>query len=593
MTKKKNTVEGEAVSLTQYFVELPRPEYVLIAILVIGTLFGIGVGIQKYSGFELLIKGSYDGILLLSLPAFVCAVLTKLMARQIPLKRIVATALVAEMLYVLTYIASMMLTQYGTFYAELSVFLGAGIIFVIWYAVGRLVFILKIRAALFAILQLFVHLLFLFNSGIIAFEKEPISSIPKFYIVSLIFLAALYMFFLIINAPMRKSFGVSSTDAFSMFIAQWLYHNKDLEEALENVGSKARVLLSFMAFERSKDRIFFVVPCIHFGPFGNLGGSEFSNLVAKELDKKYNSTTFVFHGTATHDLNPVSSSELNKVVNTCERCIKEAKYVRAEVYLAKGREEECRADVLRINDCAFIGLSRAPETTEDINFGLGLAMMAEAEKNAKIAIVADQHNAETGEITTFEPGSKVGFDYTQAIIQAVTAKKTKSNKLMIGISKRAVDLPFIGSAGIKTAVFSTNPEYVLILVDANGIAPQFQERIISEIQKLGKEYNKEWSVGVYTTDTHEINIIRGGLNPIKEEGLLLEEIKIGVVEAMLDLSEAKFFATKKWFDINTLGAKQSIEIVSTVNSIVAVAKIVGPIILISSIAIIAFILTKI
>ncbi len=589
----KDTVEEKAVSLTQYLIELPPVEYFLIAILVIGSIFGIGIGTQKYLGFDLLLKGGYDGILLLSLPAFICAALTKLMARQIPLKRIAATAVVAETLYALTYFVSMVLSKYGVFYAELSVFIGAGIIFVIWYVVGRLVFILKLRAAFFAIVQLFIHLIFLFNSGIIAFEKESTSSIPKFYIVSLIFLGALYVFFLIINAPMRKSFGISSTDAFSMFIAQWLYHNKDLEEALENVGTTAKVLLSFMAFDRGKDKVLFVVPCIHFGPFGNLGGSEFSHLIAKELDKKYNSTTFVFHGTATHDLNPVSSSELKNVLNACERCIKEAKYAAAKLYIENGKEEECKANLLRINDCAFIGLSRAPHTTEDINFGLGLAMMAEAEKNVKIAVVADQHNAETGDITTFEPGSKIGFNYTQAIKQALAKKKVKKSKLMLGVSKRAVDLLFIGSAGIKIAFFGSRPEYVIILIDANGITPEFHERIVAEVQKLGKNYNKDLVVGVYTTDTHEINIIRGGLNPIKEEGLLLEEIKTGVVEEMLDVSEAKFFATKKWFDINALGAKQSIEIVSTVNSIVAIAKIVGPVILISTIAIIVFILTKI
>ena len=304
---------------------------------------------------------------------------------------------------------------------------------------------------------------------------------------------------------MRKSFGVSSTDAFSMFVAQWLYQNKDLEGALENVGSKAKVLLSFMGFDRGKDKIFFVVPCVHFGPFGNLGGSEFPYLIAKELDKKYGSNTFVFHGTVTHDLDPVCSGELKNVLNTCEKCIKEAKYESATIALRAGKEEECNADVLEINDCFFAGLSRAPNTTEDINFGLGLAMMNEAEKNARIAIVVDQHNAETGEITTFEPGSKIGFNYMEAIKQALTRKKVKKNKLMVGISKRAVDLPFIGSAGIKVAMFSSEPEYVLILLDANGVTPEFHQQIVSEIKKLGNEYKKNWTASVYTTDTHEIN----------------------------------------------------------------------------------------
>jgi putative membrane protein len=592
MTTTTSTPEEKAVALTKYIISLPSIEYFFVAILIIGALFGIGINMHKHSGVELFLKGSYDGIMLLSVPALICTAFTKMLARQIPLKRIVATAVVTETLYALTYLISMILSTYAAFYAELSLFLGAGVIFLVWYVIGRLVFILKLRSAFFAIIQLFIHLLFLFNSGIIVFEKGPINAIPKFYIVSFIFLGALYMFFLIINAPMKKSFGISSTDAFSMFVAQWLYQNKDLEEALENVGKKARTILSFLAFDRGKDKVFFVIPCVHFGPFGNLGGSEFSYLIANELDKKGGSTTFVFHGTATHDLNPVSSKELDNIIRVCEESIKEAKYEKAEISFNRATAKECIADVLNINDCAFVGLTRAPYITEDINFGLGLAMMAEGEKYRKLVIVADQHNAETGEITTFEPGDEIGFNYIEAIKKALTEKKLEKNKLMIGISKRAVDLPFIGSGGIKTAVFSSTPEYALILIDANGITPQFYERIISEVKNVGKQYNKNLAVAVYTTDTHEINIIRGGLNPVKEEWLLLKEIKTSVAEAILDMKEARFFATKKWFDINVLGSKQSIEIISTVNSIVAVAKIVAPVILIgASLIIMALLLT--
>ncbi len=591
MYSKKTTVENKAVSLTQYFFSLPPVEYFFAAIIAVGILFGFWVNAATKVGSTILLNDVYAGLFLLSIPALICAILIKLMARGVLFKRIVATVLAAEILYALTYAATIVVSSYGSFYAEVAVFIGAGIVFVLWYAIGRLVFILKIRSIFFAILQLLVHLIFLFRSGIIPFETEPISSIPKFYIVSLIFLGALYLFFLIINAPMRRSFGISSTDAFSMFIGQWLYHNKDLEGALENVGTRARTLLSFLSFKRSKDKIFFVVPCIHFGPFGNLGGSEFAYKIANELDKEYHSKTFVFHGTVTHDLNPISSAELTKLVNTCKEIIKSAKYKQASISFCEAAYEECSAKVLNIDNSSFIGLSRAPYITEDINFGLGLAMMAEAEKHRKLAIVVDQHNAETGEITTFEPGDKIGFNYIEAIKLALD-KKTKKSKLLLGISHRAVNLPFIGKAGIKIAVFGTSPEYVLILIDANGIAPVFHQQIVSKIQKIGRRYNKNWVIGVFTTDTHEVNIIRGGLNPVQEEDLLLEEIKTGVVEAMLDVSEAKVFIAKKWFDIDVLGAKQSIEIVSTVNSIVAVAKIIAPLILIGSIAIILFIIGK-
>ena len=39
---------------------------------------------------------------------------------------------------------------------------------------------------------------------------------------------------------MKRSFGVSSIDATRMFLSQWLYQSKDLEEAFSEVGRKSR-----------------------------------------------------------------------------------------------------------------------------------------------------------------------------------------------------------------------------------------------------------------------------------------------------------------------------------------------------------------
>jgi len=50
---------------------------------------------------------------------------------------------------------------------------------------------------------------------------DPFNVLLKFYISSFVLLAGLYIFFLLINAPMKRTFGVASTDAVSMFFSQW------------------------------------------------------------------------------------------------------------------------------------------------------------------------------------------------------------------------------------------------------------------------------------------------------------------------------------------------------------------------------------
>jgi len=268
------------------------------------------------------------------------------------------------------------------------------------------------------------------------------------------------------------------------------------------------------------------------------------------------------------------------------------KFDDAKVSLSAGVYEECKAQALVINDSALVGLSRAPLVTEDINFGLGLAMMSEAEKSVKNAMIVDQHNAETGEITSFDPGSVVGFNYMEAIKDSLSKSETKK-PLKLGIASRISSSPMIGGGGIKVAVFSCAPEYVVVLIDSNGVTPELRDKVESSVKAIGKSLKRDFAVGVFTTDTHQTNIVRGVVNPLKDEEDILESIKGAVKEAAADMKSARFFSGKSWFDINVLGARQSIEIISTVNSIVAVAKITLPLIIIGAIITLLAVLTRI
>jgi len=581
-----------AVGLTSYFFSLPPAHVFVIATLVFALLFGLAVNFGKYGGTDLIRHGAIDGSLLLAIPALLSSAVVKLMIRKMPFRRIMAVAFLGEFVYGFAYLGGFLLIGVNALLSELILLLGAALVFVLWYVIARLVFILKYRSILFAIIQLLFYLVFLINSHMFLLGGDSVASIAKFYVASLILFGALYIFFLIINAPMKKSFGFSSTDAFSFFVSQWLYQNKDLEKAFESMGVRVKTLVTMMGFRREKGDIYFVTPLVHFGPFGNLGGSEFSYLLADAIDRKYNSKTLVFHGTVTHDLNPVSSGQLGKILAACDECIREAKPAACDVSFIRGKEAECRAEGLLLNDAAFIGLSRAPYVTEDISFGLGLCLMKEAEKKAGVAMVVDQHNAETGEITSFDAGDPVGYNYMKSIEDALSAAPLKKGRLKIGVAFRTLDFGFVGKAGIKIAVLSSEPEYVIVLIDSNGVTPEFRDAIEAKVKWLGRRMGKEWEVGIFTTDTHQTNVVRGVLNPLKAEEHVLADILSGVEEAAKDMAPAKFFSARKWMDIDVLGARQSIEIVSTVNSIVAVAKITLPLILIGTILLLFAILTR-
>ncbi len=584
---------NQAVNLTSYFITLPPTRYILVAIVLLGLFFGVLIDLGSNKPLE---SSVVDGLMLLAMPALLSSAVIKLMVRKMPYRRVAATALAGEAVYSLAYAASLLLSGVNPLWAQLVVLVGSAIVFVLLYVIARFVFILKYRSILFAMLQLLFYLVFLMSNQALYVTSEPFLDVAaKFYISAFVLLAALVIFFFIINAPMKKNLGLSSEDAMSYLFSQWLYHNKDVEKVFQQVGEDARTLLSICGFRRKSDTVFFLTPYVHFGPFGNLGGSEFSHLLASEMDKKYSSRTFVFHGTVTHDLNPVATSEMAKILAAAGEAVKGAAYKDAKVTLSTGKEGECKAQALRINDSAIIGLSRAPEVTEDINFGVGLALMLEAEKSADKAMVIDQHNAETGDITSFEPGSPVAYRYMNAIRDALSkepAKEQKKRPLRLGVAFRSVDSGVIGKAGVKVAVFSSAPEYVAVLIDSNGVTPAFRDRIEAEVVKLGKDAGREFSVGVFTTDTHQTNMVRGVLNPLKDEENTMKVVLDACREAAADMQDAKFFSDTRWFDIRVLGAKQSIEVISTVNSIVAVAKITLPLVFLGGLLLLIAVATK-
>ncbi len=597
----------KAINLTNAFISLPRAEYLLSFMLLIGLFFGTLTSlIFGKTTIEKIFEGSLEGLFLLSIPAVLTSLLIKMMIRKIPFRRILAASLVGQMIYAVAYFSYLLLVSTSLQYREAVIFFAASLAFAIWFVVARFVFILKWRAFLFAALQVIIYGVFLLSGSLIAVSGDPFVVIGKFFVASAVFLGFVYLFFMIINAPMKRNFGLNTLDAASLFLAHWFYESKNIEDEFERVGEEAETLISAFLFKRKNGTVAFVTPYVHYGPFGSLGGSNFSHLLAEELVKKHGINAFVFHGTVTHDLNPVASSELGKVSAAFDAGYKGCRFSSSKVALSRGFSEECFAESLVFTEqgtgnpeppyfgsrAAFAGISRAPHTTEDVNFGLGLAIMGEGEKRVPMVSAIDQHNAETGDITIFEPGSEVGFSYIDAVSDSLS-KRLKAQDLRIGISEKHPALPNLGAAGIKIAVISTFPEYILILIDSNGVSPALREKIISEVKELGKKMKRNFEAGVYTTDTHSVNVVRGVVNPIREEGALLSAINAVVREAFEDVQHATFSSFKGRFKIHVLGAKQSIEIISTVNAIVAVAKIAASLIIIGSIISILWIISKI
>jgi putative membrane protein len=404
----------------------------------------------------------------------------------------------------------------------------------------------------------------------------------RVFLSSLVFICGFYLMFYIVSAPMKKNLGVSSMDALSMFLSQWLYGEKDLEEVFDEIGEDAETLVWVGRFSGKENDALFVVPYIHYGPFGNLGGSEFTHMISDALCQGNKRNVFVFHGTTTHDFNPVTSSEAGKVVAACNRALSHLKIAPARLSLHSCKVGSVRASAMRIGESAFISYTRAPLTTEDINFGLGLALMEIAKKSAKDPCVVDEHNAETGDISSVEVGSHIGFEMLDATAKLMSMP-VKMAPFLFGCATAKLQISTLGSNGLKLALFAQGKRLsALLLADSNSVTPEFREFLLSLMSGLGRENGYSCTGEVMSTDTHQINTVQGVLNPLGMESRAEVESSLRALfsQALARMEIVKFGAAQERFRIRVFGTGQSAEISSTLNAVVALLKLALPIMLV-------------
>jgi putative membrane protein len=106
----------------------------------------------------------------------------------------------------------------------------------------------------------------------------------------------------------------------------------------------------------------------------------------------------------------------------------------------------------------------------------------------------------------------------------------------------------------------------------------FREKIIEKVLGLGLDHAE-----VMTTDTHFVNTLSGGHNPVgkKKQDQIIESILECTENAIIDLEEVSIgFKVSHIEGIKTLGPTQATELVTTISSIVAVSRIFAPLIFI-------------
>ncbi|MFA5108528.1 MAG: DUF2070 family protein [Candidatus Micrarchaeia archaeon] len=567
----------KAISMTKYFVSLPSARYLAFLIIFASLLAGALTGVlaEKKLDMPAAISGAGAFIVAIAIPALLCAGVVALTRRRVAPVRALALSLSSAIIYSAFLIASAAFSQPNL------VFVGFGLSFLLWISVLNFAFGLARSCWIFAIMQAAVFALFMIFALPI-FSIGTSDLLAKILLVCFVFVFTLYSLLFLASRPMKKNLGISSNDALSMFASQWLYQDKELEDALDEMGEPAQTWIGVASFKTQNGIMHWVVPYFHFGPFGNLGGSEFSSKISQRLSDGH-TCAFVFHGTATHALDPVFSSSIKEVVEVCRTAIGAVEYLPAHFSLQEGFEGDSRCYLLGINEDNICAFTRAPHSTEDVNLAVGWALMEKAKGNGE-CLAIDCHNCETGDVDYVESGSIISMQMADALEDALDSKKLLAPLLVGWECSYPKDISGIASGGIKVACLDSpgnRPSFYVVL-DSNGILSSARDEIITAIKN---EFPKSRMLEIFTTDTHELNAVKGVFNPAGEQNLeeLVSTCVSLAIKAHENLAPCEFGMKKQRIMLKVLGPYQSAEIVSTINAVVSLLKIAVPVALIGAI----------
>ncbi len=311
-----------------------------------------------------------------------------------------------------------------------------------------------------------------------------------------------------IERPVRAAFGLPLLALSNAFASHLIAGSHALDDCFERLGEEVRVLQTTLHLRRKgRPAIIVTVPNLHPGPLGEIGSS---NLPA-ELSARLGGETLVLHGCATHDFNLVSSNGVEAIAGAVEGGRASLHHRPLAGPSSRVRDETVEVLVQPFGDTVLAAATRSPLTTDDLDYGIGLAVQRGAAPFAHVAF-ADAHNCMHEVPPPVEAASPLGTEYLAAADRGlVAASGTAQGAFEAGVARRSV--PFgrregFGELGVQSLGIRAGGQITAwVLLDGNNLLAGVREQVRAAVLDLVDECE------LLTTDTHVVNTL-SGRNPI-------------------------------------------------------------------------------
>ncbi len=349
-----------------------------------------------------------------------------------------------------------------------------------------------------------------------------ISSVSAFVIPQI-----LYMY---IDRVGGRVLGASPFGFLRAYISTWLLDDpEDLEQQLKKNALQYKVKAYSIVFPESPDLpTGIIIPYIHYGPFKNVGSSDFPYQAASYFYMNKSMNTAVVHTPTTHELDLASREDVYVLLNAIAKfrnpsiCGKISNIISVE-------KNSARALGIRLCDYVIIFLEYLE--MEDIPSKVAVEIDKYArDRGFKAAIVVDCHNSLSRKDYIL-PAEAVD-ELIDVGLEAVDILKREDQHLFkVGFAKCIPEgvsrYSGLGSNGISVLYFETLVEKnAIIIIDSNNLDRTLKQRLESLIESMGI-----YNYVILTTDTHEVaalELVPGGYRILGEDPAISEK----VVEAL-------------------------------------------------------------
>jgi putative membrane protein len=401
---------------------------------------------------------------------------------------------------------------------------------------GKVLFYSVLLPVLYAI-PVAVYVVYAFGSNFF-----DVSTVLFFSSSLVIIVGATLLFMYAINRVGMTLLGVGSFSVLKAFLVNWTEDlNEPFEQFFERFGLERDIKVSALVFKTNKRiKSIMVVPAFHPGPFKNVGSSNLPYAIQTTLENKLPKCVIaVPHGLSGHDLDLASQAQNQLVLDAVQKLTEFSDYGSVATQFVRVKKNGASVSCQIFNNCAFVTLTLAPETMEDLPPDLDSLIVTTAKRlNLAAAISVDAHNSIQG---PFNIDKAINPLKEAAVACLEKTSEQKLANLEVGVAKatpKEFGLPEgMGPGGIiVTIVKVAGQKIAYVTIDGNNMISGLREKILSALSEVGIDDGE-----VFTTDTHAVNAVvldARGYHPVGEatdQETLIKYIRQAATQALADL----------------------------------------------------------